>query len=128
MNSPVQIEIISEKSNTQKFWLKLIRDVFGIIKPEDYVEFEKSVLIGKKKFIDAFIPSTGIVIEQKSSYVDLSKPEKQSDGSMLTPFQQAKRYYDWLPMSQKGRYILTCNFKEIHVHNMETPSEPPEII
>ena len=128
MNSPVQIEIISEKSNTQKFWLKLIRDVFGIIKPEDYVEFEKSVLIGKKKFIDAFIPSTGIVIEQKSSYVDLSKPEKQSDGSMLTPFQQAKRYYDWLPMSQKGRYVLTCNFKEIHVHNMETPSEPPPII
>lgn len=98
-NSPEQsrtdkIESFGEKQETQKFWRKLINEVFGIINQDDYIEFEKRVLIGRTKFIDAYIPSTGIVIEQKSQGVDLSLPERQSDGSMLTPYEQAKRYYD----------------------------------
>lgn len=127
-SSQPKILTISEKSNTQKFWLSFIRDKFGIIRPEDYVDFEKRVDIEHAKFIDAYIPSTGIVIEQKSSGIDLSLPEKQSDGSYRTPYQQAKHYYDWLPLSQRGRYILTCNFSEIHIHDMENPTMPPEII
>ncbi len=132
-NSPEQsrtdkIESFGEKQETQKFWRKLINEVFGIINQDDYIEFEKRVLIGRTKFIDAYIPSTGIVIEQKSQGVDLSLPERQSDGSYLTPYEQAKRYYDWLPVSQKGGYILTCNFDEIRVHDMEAHSAPPEII
>ena len=127
-NSPLQTENISEKSSTQKYWRKLIFDVFGIVNQDDYIEFEKRVLVGRTKFIDAYIPSTGIVIEQKSPGIDLTLPERQSDGSYLTPYEQAKRYYDWLPISQKGRYILTCNFDEIRVHDMEKPSAPPEII
>lgn len=127
-SSQPKILTISEKSNTQKFWLSFIRNKFGIIRPEDYVDFEKRVDIEHAKFIDAYIPSTGIVIEQKSSGIDLSLPEKQSDGSYRTPYQQAKHYYDWLPLSQRGRYILTCNFSEIHIHDMENPTMPPEII
>ena len=127
-NQQTEIETLSEKQDTQKFWRELIFEVFGIINQDDYIEFEKRVLIGRTKFIDAYIPSTGVVIEQKSQGVDLNLPEKQSDGSMLTPFEQAKRYYDWLPVSQKGNYILTCNFDEIHVHDMEKPSAPPVII
>ena len=127
-NQQLEIETLNEKSHTQKFWRKLIFDVFGIINQDEYIEFEKRVLVGRTKFIDAYIPSTGIVIEQKSPGVDLNAPEKQSDGTSLTPFEQAKRYYDWLPVSQKGRYILTCNFSEIHIHDMETPSAPPVII
>lgn len=127
-NQHVEIEALSERQDTQKFWRKLIFDVFGIINQDDYIEFEKRVLIGRTKFIDAYIPSTGIVIEQKSPGVDLTLPERQSDGSMLTPYEQAKRYYDWLPVSQKGGYILTCNFDEIRVHDMEKPSAPPVII
>ena len=118
----------NEKSHTQKFWRRLIFDVFRIVNQDDYIEFEKRVLVGRPKFIDAYIPSTGIVIEQKSPGIDLSLPERQSDGSYLTPYEQAKRYYDWLPVSQKGRYILTCNFHEIHIHDMEAPSAPPVII
>ena len=56
----------NEKSHSQTFWLKLIREKFGIINPEEYIEFEKRVDIVHKKFIDAYVPSTGIIIEQKS--------------------------------------------------------------
>ncbi|WP_315308761.1 hypothetical protein [Pseudoramibacter alactolyticus] len=33
-----------------------------------------------------------VLIEQKSAKIDLSKTEKQSDGQMLTPSQQRRRY------------------------------------
>ena len=107
----------NEKSNTQSFWLSLIRDIFGIINPEDYIQFEKRVLIEHIGFIDAYIPSTGIIIEQKS-------PGKDLDAA----FAQAKNYYDWLPISQRGRYIITCDFNVLHVHDLETPHNPPKII
>ena len=113
----MQSPIPREKGHTPEFWLGLIRDVFGIIKPEDYIEFEKEVYIEHVKFIDAYIPSTGIVIEQKS-------PGKNLDDA----FSQAKNYYDWLPLSQRGRYIITCDFDTIRVHDMEEPTQPPEII
>lgn len=110
-------ETFTEKSDTQSFWLALIRDVFGVINPEVYIEFEKRVLIEHVGFIDAYIPSTGIVIEQKSPGKDLA-----------AAFEQAKRYYDWLPVSQRGRYILTCDFITLHVHDMEYPTADPTII
>ena len=112
-----QQDTLNEKSDTQTFWLTLIRDVFGVINPEDYIQFEKRVLIDNIGFIDAYIPSTGIIIEQKS-------PGKNLDAA----FSQAKNYYDWLPVSQRGRYILTCDFTELHVHDLETPKAPPVII
>ncbi|MBR0251168.1 MAG: class I SAM-dependent DNA methyltransferase [Synergistaceae bacterium] len=109
----------NEKSDTQVFWLALIRKVFGIIKPEEYIEFEKRVKDGHTKFIDAYVKSTGIIIEQKSKGKNLDEA-----------FRQAKNYYDWLPNSQRGDYILTCDFDEIHVHDMnrENLNAPPEII
>ena len=108
---------ISEKSHSQTFWLGLIRNVFGIINPEEYIEFEKRVEIEHVKYIDAYIPSTGTIIEQKS-------PGKNLDDA----FTQAKNYHDWLPLSQRGRYIITCDFSELHIHDMEEPTKPPEII
>ncbi|MBQ6970943.1 MAG: hypothetical protein IJP86_01160 [Synergistaceae bacterium] len=108
---------INERSYTQTFWLTFIRDTFGIINPEDYVDFEKRVDIEHAKFIDAYIPSTGTIIEQKS-------PGKNLDDA----FTQAKNYYDWLPFSQRGRYIITCDFDTLHIHDMEEPTKPPEII
>ena len=109
--------MFNEKSHTQTFWLTFIRDVFGVINPEEYIQFEKRVEIEHVKFIDAYIPSTGIIIEQKSPGKDLE-----------AAFSQAKNYHDWLPLSQRGRYIITCDFNEIHIHDMETPTAPPEII
>ncbi len=118
----------NEKSDTQKFCLGLLRDILGVEKPEQYIEFEKPVALEHTSYIDAYIPSTRIVIEQKSCDVNLAHATLQSDGQVITPYQQAKRYYDWLPVSEKGRYIIVSNFREFRVYDMEKPKEQPEII
>lgn len=117
-----------EKGQTQLFWTALLRDVFGIAQPEDFIEFEDQVKLESTKFIDARIPSTKVLIEQKGSHVDLTAKVKQSDGSSLTPFEQARRYVAGLPLSEHPRWIVVCNFREFHVHDMERPSEPPQIV
>ena len=117
-----------EKSDTQAFWSGLLRDILDIAQPEKFIEFEKRVEIKHVNFIDAYIPSTGIIIEQKSRDINLDSPAKQSDGNFLTPYEQAARYYYFLPYSQRGRYIITCNFREIRIYDMETPKAQPRII
>ncbi|MBQ9582185.1 MAG: hypothetical protein IJR21_07425, partial [Synergistaceae bacterium] len=117
-----------EKGDTQKFWLEIFRDVLDISEPDCFIEFEKPVALDHNNFIDAYIRNTKIIIEQKTFDLDLNKSYKQSDGNYLTPFEQAKRYYDWLPASERGRWIITCNFQEIWVYDMETPHADPEII
>ena len=69
-----------------------------------------------------------MLIEQKGLGKDLNKPIKQSDGTMLTPFQQAKRYITELPLSQHPRWVVTCNFAQFYVYDMERPGGEPEII
>ena len=69
-----------------------------------------------------------MLIEQKSLDKDLKKPIKQSDGSLLNPFQQAKRYAAELPYSQRPRWIVTCNFGSFLVYDMEKPNGDPEEI
>ena len=117
-----------EKSDTQKFWLGLLSEVLEAENPAELIEFEKRVTLEHKSFIDAYIPKTRALIEQKSYGVDLTKWATQSDGFVLTPFEQAKRYADWLPDSEHPRWIVVCNFKEFHVYDMEFPKAPPEII
>ncbi|MDY4445001.1 DNA methyltransferase [Campylobacter sp.] len=116
----------NEKSSAQSFWI----DFLGIFvpSPTEKIEFEKRVSLSHTSFIDAYIPHAKTLIEQKSSGIDLNKAKKQSDGSELTPFEQAKRYNDELPHSQKARYIIVCNFDEFHIHDMESPKDPPQII
>jgi len=122
-----------EKGEAQKFWLDLLCNVFGIQQFSSFIDFENQI---KEKFtdktitnfIDAYIPSTKIMIEQKSSGKDLRKPIKQSDGSLLTPFQQAKKYIAGLPLSQHPRWVITCNFEEFLVYDMEQPNGEPESI
>lgn len=72
----------------------------------------------RTKFIDLYIPATKVLIEQKDSKKDLTKSYSQSGGLVLSPFEQAKRYYENLPFFEKGQYIVTCNFKEFHVYDM----------
>lgn len=117
-----------ELSDTPKFWYELLRDILGIEHPEFFIDFQKRVELSHMSFIDAYIPSSKTIIEQKSHTIDLDKPTIQSDGSNLTPFQQAKRYRDWLPASQQGRYIIVCNFQQLRVHDMEHPKAQPDII
>ena len=109
----------SEKSDAHLFWLELLR-ALGLENPTKAVELEREVVVNEHKcFIDVLIPSTKVLIEQKSRGIDLNKPAKQSDGSFLTPYEQAKRYADALPYSTRPRWIVTCNFDEFHIHDLD---------
>ena len=118
----------AEKQESQRYWIGLLQEVLGVENPSRYIEFEKTVKIKHTNFIDGYIASTKVLIEQKGSQVDLTKPQVQSDGAILTPYQQAKRYADELPYDLRPRWIVVSNFKEIHVHDMNNPHEEPEII
>lgn len=114
-----------EKGESQQFWLSLLRNVLGVEKPEEFIEFEEKVKIDNTSFIDGHIHATHVIIEQKSIDKDLRKGVKQSDGKILTPFQQAKRYSIELPYTERPRWIVTCNFKEFLIYDMEKPSGEP---
>ncbi len=117
-----------EKSDCQSFWLALVRDILGISEPEKFILFEERVKLDHTSFIDAHIPSTHVLIEQKKRGVNLRSPIKQSDGTLLTPFQQAQRYSAALPYSLRPRWIITCNFEEFLIYDMEKPTGEPESI
>lgn len=117
-----------EKKDSQSFWLDLLEHVYGIENAVDYITFEDNVLIDKTSFMDGYISKTNVLIEQKSKNKSLKKAIKQSDGTLLTPFQQAKRYSANLPYSKRPRWIITCNFKEFYVYDMENPNFEEEVI
>ncbi len=117
-----------EKQETQRFWIGLLGDVLNVPKAASYIEFEKRVKLSHTSFIDAYIPETKVLIEQKGIKIDLRKAYEQSDGAMLTPYEQAKRYASELPFDLRPRWIVVSNFAEIHIHDMNRPEEEPEIL
>ena len=117
-----------EKGQSQSFWLQLLGEVYGVEHPAQFIKFEGQVMLDHTSFIDAVIPSTHVLIEQKSLGKNLKQPIRQSDGSLLTPFQQAKRYTAEMPYSERPRWIVVSNFEEFHIYDMEKPYGDPEII
>ena len=117
-----------EKQDNQRFWMDLLQNVLGVENPSQFIEFEVPVMLSHTSFIDGFIPSTRVLIEQKSEDIDLKKGSRQSDGSMLTPFQQARRYAGYLPHNQNPRWIVVCNFREFQIHDMNRPNDEPELL
>ena len=117
-----------EKGESQIFWTTLLNQIFGIEHPEQFIVFEQQVQLDHTSFVDARIPLTKVMIEQKSLGKNLGEGIKQSDGSVLNPFQQAKRYADTLPNSQRPRWIVTCNFAEFWVYDLEHPNDEPQKI
>ncbi len=117
-----------EKGESQKFWLDLLCNVFDIKDFSSFITFEDQVKLDHTSFIDGYIPQTKVLIEQKSIDKDLRAPIKQSDGTFLNPFQQAKRYITELPVSKHPRWVVTCNFKSFLVYDMENPNGEPEEI
>lgn len=114
-----------ERQETARFWIGLLCNVLGMENPAERIEFEKKVQLRHTSFIDAYIPETKVLIEQKSSDVDLRKEAKQSDGAMLTPYRQAKRYADEMPNSLRPDWIVVCNFQEFLIYDMEKPHDEP---
>ncbi len=116
-----------EKQETQRFWIELLTKVFGI-DGSTAISFEVPVKLDHTSFIDGYIESTRVLIEQKGREIDLRKGYKQSDGSMLTPYQQARRYAGYLPYNQVPRWIIVCNFQEFQIHDMNRPNDEPEVL
>lgn len=117
-----------EKGESQVFWLTLLTEVFGVVNPDTIISFENQVRLSSTSFIDAYIAPTKVLIEQKSIEKDLRKPIRQSDGTLLTPFQQAKRYAAELPYSKRPRWVVVSNFRSFLVYDMENPQGEPEEI
>lgn len=117
-----------ENEDSQRFWMELLQSVYGVVNPADAIRFEYPVDVGSrgKGKIDAFLPETRVVIEQKSSDIDLTAVNRKAGELELTPYQQAKRYAGGLPYSKAARWIVTCNFREFRVHDLDsdTPGEP----
>lgn len=120
----------NEKQDSQSFWLDLLHNVYGIDTPTEYITFEDSVsnMMDSTSYIDGYIEKTNVLIEQKGQHRDLNKGLRQSDGTYLTPFQQALRYSATLPYSRRPRWIITSNFKEFYIYDMEKPNSDPSII
>lgn len=118
-----------EKGESQKFWIELLQKVLGVDDPTHFISFEDQVHIDKSTgFIDGYIESTKVMIEQKSIGKDLRKAIRQSDGTFLNPFQQAKRYIVELPVDRHPRWVITCNFSEFLIYDMNKPNGEPEQI
>lgn len=123
-----------EKQDCQSFWTDLVVNVLGIRYASESIRFEKTVDLGKDAagrshtgFIDAYIPDTKVLIEQKGAKIDLRKPALQSDGSELTPYQQAKRYADRMTNDQRPRWIIVSNFQEIIVYDLNASLDVPQV-
>ena len=117
-----------EKGDSQIFWVELLTTVFGVTEISQFISFEDQVHLDHTSFIDGYIEKTHVMIEQKSINKSLTAAIRQSDGSMLTPFEQAKRYSSELPYSKRPRWIVTSNFQSFYIYDMEKPGGDPEII
>lgn len=118
-----------EDEDDRSYWLDILDRVLGVENATDHIDFQKKVIVdGNTKRIDAYIPETKVIIEQKSLGISLDKKVAQSGGIELTPYEQAKRYNDNLPYDEKARWIVTSNFAEIWIYdmNMRVP-EPVKI-
>ena len=117
-----------EKGDSQVFWVELLTTVFGVTEISQFISFEDQVHLDHTSFIDGYIEKTHVMIEQKSINKSLTAAIRQSDGSMLTPFEQAKGYSSELPYSKRPRWIVTSNFQSFYIYDMEKPGGDPEII
>lgn len=117
-----------EKGDSQVFWIELLTTVYGVTDISEFISFEDKVHLDHTSFIDGYIEKTHVMIEQKSINKSLTAAIRQSDGSMLTPFEQAKKYSLELPYSKRPRWIVTSNFKSFYIYDMEKPGGDPEII
>jgi type I restriction-modification system DNA methylase subunit len=116
-----------EDEDDRSYWLDILQRILGMDNATDRIDFQKKVIVdGNTKKIDAYIPETRVLIEQKSLGVALERKAAQSGGISLTPYEQAKRYNDNLPYDEKARWIIISNFAEIWVYDMNARVPTPQ--
>ncbi|MEJ5998397.1 DNA methyltransferase [Corynebacterium sp. H130] len=106
----------NEKSDTQQFWLELLEKVVGMKDTTTNVIFEAKT--SQRGYIDVWIPDAKTFIEQKSINVDLDKADIRQ-GQTVTAFRQALNYANTMQFSQRPRYIITCNFQEFRIYDLD---------
>ena len=117
----------SETGGYSKFWLSLLSDVLGVDDVFSRIDFQSRVpMKGTTKYLDAWIPETRVLIEHKSRGIKLDAPQSGHGGK--TPFEQAVEYNQARGFSEKARWIVTCNFDEIWVYDMDKPLAEPQKI
>ena len=108
-----------EKQDTHRFWIGFLQKILGVENADEHIKFEKPVKYkNHTTYIDAYIPETKVLIEQKSLGLDLDKKEPRH-GEMLTPFEQAEQYSQKLIRSEKARYIIVSNFETFRIHDLD---------
>ena len=114
-----------EDEHARSYWIELLSDIFGVERVTERVDFEKKLVgaDGNTKRIDVYIPETRVLIEQKSLGIALDKPQAGHDGK--TPYEQAKYYDNYLPFEEKARWIITSNFAEIWIYDMNQKVPQP---
>ena len=114
-----------EDEDDRSYWLDLMEDIMGVEHAQSIMEFQKKVVgpDGNTKRIDIYIPSTKVLIEQKSLNIALDKPQAGHNG--MTPYEQAKMYDNSLPHSEKAKWIILSNFKEIWIYDMDARVPEP---
>lgn len=118
-----------EKGQTAQFWIDLLtmlRDEYmsgsneiKALSPTSMISFEERVNVGHTKFIDGYITYSKVLIEQKNASVELDELLPQSNGELLTPYEQAKEYAVSLPYTKRPRWIILCNFREFRFYDQE---------
>lgn len=118
-----------ERGESQLFWADLLTNVYGVENLPDFLRYEERVasMVDSTNFIDVHIPSTKVLIEQKSINIDLRKAVKKGDG-YITPFLQAKLYIVNMPQNEHPKWVVTCNFRSFLVYDMNQPNGEPEEI
>ena len=114
-----------EDEDARSYWIDILQDILGIDHVTDRVEFEKKVIggDGNTKRIDVYIAETHVLIEQKSLGIALDKPQAGHGG--MTPYEQAKMYDNYLPFSERARWIVTSNFAEIWIYDRNAAKPDP---
>ena len=108
-----------EDEHDHSYWIDIFQKILGVEDATKRIEFQKKVLVnGHTKRIDAYVPETRVIIEQKTKGIPLDKKIHNSGDIDLTPYEQAKRYNDNLPTDEKAYYIVTSNFTEIWIYDM----------
>jgi len=115
----------NEDEDARSYWIDILQDILGVDHVTDRLDFEKKVVgeNGNIKRIDVYIPETRVLIEQKSLGIQLDRPQAGHNGMM--PYEQAKMYDNGLLFDEKARWIVTSNFAEIWVYDMNQQRPEP---
>lgn len=127
-----------EVADKNTYWNTLLR-ILGVpqiqLDNNTFIKYEKKIKLRENESfhgsIDAYIPSTKTLIEQKSNGVDLFKKESRPNGGdveKITPFEQARRYDNHLSKNEKANFLVLCNFKQIVVYDVRKSIDVKPVI